>query len=133
MSERLLIRLHPDGRTSWLTLSAQSRAASAANSGAPPAQALARPQRVVAIVPAESIVLLDTPRMSAQRAQFVKAVPFALEDQLISPVEDLYFALPDRLIGERVAVAVVARKTLQGWIDQLAAAGGRPARIFRGA
>jgi len=130
MSERLLIRLHPDGRTSWLTLSAQSRAASAANSGAPPAQALARAQRVVAIVPAESIVLLDTPRMSAQRAQFVKAVPFALEDQLISPVEDLYFALPDRLIGERVAVAVVARKTLQGWIDQLAAAGVRPDAIF---
>ncbi len=130
MSERLLIRLHPDGRTSWLTLSAQSRAASAANSGAPPAQALARVQRVVAIVPAESVVLLDTPRMSAQRAQFVKAVPFALEDQLISPVEDLYFALPDRLIGERVAVAVVARKTLQGWIDQLGAAGVRPDAIF---
>ncbi len=130
MSERLLIRLHPDGRTSWLTLSAQSRAASAANSGTPPAQALARAQRVVAIVPAESVVLLDTPRMSAQRAQFVRAVPFALEDQLVSPVEDLYFALPDRLVGERVAVAVVARKTLQGWIDQLAAIGIRPDAIF---
>ena len=130
MSERLLIRLHPDGRMSWLTLSAQSRAASAANGGKPPAQALARAQRVVAIVPAEHVVLLDTPRMSAQRAQFVKAVPFALEDQLVSPVEDLFFALPERLSEERVAVAVVARKTLQGWIDQLAATGIRPDAVF---
>jgi general secretion pathway protein L len=126
MSERLLIRLHPDGRMSWLTSSTPS----AANAGAPPAQALARAQRVVAIVPAEHVVLLDTPRMSAQHAQFVKAVPFALEDQLISPVEDLHFALPDRLSGERVAVAVVARKTLQGWIGQLGAAGIRPDAMF---
>ena len=130
MSERLLIRLHPDGRTSWLTLNAQSRAASSANTGAPPAQALARAQRVVAVVPAESVVLLDTPRMSAQRTQFAKAVPFALEDQLVSPVEDLHFVLPDRSSGERVAVAVIARKTLQGWIDQFAAAGLRPDAIF---
>lgn len=130
MSERLLIRLHPDGRTSWLTLNAQSRAASAANAGAPPAQAIARAQRVVVVVPAENIVLLDTPPMSAQRAQFARAVPFALEDQLVSPVEDLHFALPDRVSGERVAVAVVARKTLQGWIDQLAAAGIRADAIF---
>jgi general secretion pathway protein L len=130
MSERLLIRLHPDGKTSWLTLNAQSRAASAANAGAPPAQVLARTQRVVAIVPSENVVLLDTPRMSAQSAQFAKAVPFALEDQLISPVEELYFALPDRLTGDRVAVAVVARKTLRGWIEQLASVGVRPDAIF---
>ena len=95
MSERLLIRLHPDGKTSWLTLNGQSRAASAANAGAPAAQVLSRTQRVVAVVPSENVVMLDTPRMSAQRAQFAKAVPFALEDQLISPVEELYFALPD--------------------------------------
>ncbi|MEP6483475.1 MAG: type II secretion system protein GspL [Rudaea sp.] len=130
MSERLLIRLHADGQLSWLSLNAQGAAASASNVGAPSAQAVSRAQRVIAIVPAEDVLLLDTPRMSAQRSQFAKAVPFALEDQLISPVEDLHFAVPEKPGGERVAVAVVARKKLQAWIDQCAAAGVRADAMY---
>lgn len=129
MSERLLVRLHSDGALSWLSLGA-SGPASAANSGAPPAQAIARAQRIVAVVPADDVLLLDAPRMSNQRAQFARAVPFALEDQLVSPVEEMHFAFPERLTPERVPIAIVSRKTMQVWIDRLAQAGVRADVMF---
>jgi general secretion pathway protein L len=64
--------------------------------------------------------------MSAQRAQFAKALPFALEDQLASPVEELHFALPERLNEARVPVAIVERNVLRGWLERLARDGIRP-------
>src|SRR5207248_2821984 len=73
----------------------------------------------------EPVLLLDAPQVSAQRAQLAKAVPFALEDQLASPVEDLHFALPERLTPGHVVVAVVARRVLRDWLAKLATHGIR--------
>jgi len=126
MSERLLVRLHPDDSLTWLSQDAGGRAIAGANSGAPPPEALARARRIVALVPSEQVLLLDTPRMSAQRTQFLKAVGFALEDQLASPVEDLHFAIPERLDAARVTVAIVARDVLRAWLARLAADRIRP-------
>jgi len=130
MSERLLIRLHADGQLTWLAQDAAARALSASNAGTPPAPALARAQRVIVFVPAEEVLLLDAPRLAGARAQFLKALPFALEDQLASAVEDMHFAVPDRLGEDRVPVAIVARATLRGWLDRLAAEGVRPDAIY---
>ena len=130
MSERLLIRLQPDGQLAWLALDAQGRALSGANAGAPPAQALEHAQRVVVLVPAEEVVLLDTPRLSVARTQLRKAVPFALEDQLASPVEELHFAVADRAIGTRIPVAVIAAATLRDWLARLARDGIKPDALF---
>lgn len=130
MSERLIVRLHSDGHLGWLALDAQRRALSGSQSGAPPAQALARAQRVIALVPAEDVLLLQAPRLPGMRAQLLKALPFALEDQLASAVEDLHFAVPDRLGDEQVPVAVVARTTLRGWLERLATEGIRPDAVY---
>ncbi len=125
MSERLLIRLHSDGQLTWLAQDAGGRALSGTNSGAPAPPTLERARRVVVLVPSEHVVLLDTDALSTRRAQLAKAVPFALEDQLASPVEDLHFALSESIAGGRIMVAVVARATLRDWIDALAAQGIR--------
>jgi general secretion pathway protein L len=130
MSERLLIRLHADGQLTWLAQNAAARALSASNAGTPPAPALARAQRVIVLVPAEEVLLLDAPRLTGPRAQFLKALPFALEDQLASAVEELHFAVPDRLGENRVPVAIVRRATLRGWLDRLASEGVRPDAIY---
>ena len=130
MADRLLLRLHADESLTWLAQDARGRAVSGTNVGAPPAETLARAQRIVVLVPAEDVLLLDTPRVAAQRAQFAKAVPFALEDQLASPVEELHFALADRSTDARVPVAVVARATLRGWLDRLARDGIRTDAMF---
>ncbi|MDR3389160.1 MAG: type II secretion system protein GspL [Rudaea sp.] len=126
MSDRLLLRLHADGSLAWLAQDAQGRPLSGANAGVPPAETLTRVRRILVLVPAEQVLLLDTPRMSAQRAQFAKALPFALEDQLASPVEELHFALPERLNESRVPVAIVERNILRRWLERLARDGIRP-------
>lgn len=130
MSERLLIRLQSDGRMSWLTQDASGRALSGATDGVPSAQVVARAQRIVVLAPAEDVLLLETPRIAGGSSQFRKAVPFALEDQLAGPVEDLHFVIPERTTGDRVAVAVIARATLMKWIGQLASEGIRADAMF---
>jgi len=129
MPDRLLLRLLPDGSLSWLTQDAAGRALSAANAGTPPAQALARSAHIVALVPAEEVLLLGAPAVSQQRSQLAKALPYAIEERLAGPVEDLHFALPAQITGDTIGVAVVARATLRGWIDLLAAQGIQPDTI----
>ena len=130
MSERLLIRLHPDGAFSWLAQDAGGRALSGTSAGPPPAATVARAREIVALVPAEQVVLLEADAVSARRSQLAKAVPFALEDQLAGAVEDLHFALPAHIDEKRVSVAVVARERLRSWIDALAAHGIRADRMI---
>lgn len=125
MSDRLLIRLQADGQLSWLAQDAQGRALSGTNPGAPEPATIARARRVIVLVPSEHVVLLETDAVSTRRGQLAKAVPFALEDQLASPVEDLHFALPERIAGPRLGVAVVARAILRGWLDTLGQLGIR--------
>jgi general secretion pathway protein L len=76
------------------------------------------------------VLLLQAPRLPGARAQFLKALPFAHEDQLASGVEDLHFAVPERLGAEQVPVAVVARATLRRWLEHLAAAGIRADALY---
>lgn len=130
MTERLLIRLQSDGQMSWLTQDASGRALAGTTAGAPPAQVVARAQRIVALVPAQDVLLLETPRIAGGTAQFRRAVPFALEDQLAGPVEDLHFAIPERASSERVPIAVVARATLTEWINLLGSEGIRADAVF---
>ena len=125
MSEQLLIRLHAEGDVTWLVQDAQGRPLSVANRGVPPPATSARARRIVALVPAEDVVLLETDAVTTRRAQLARAIPFALEDQLASPVEDLHFALPEQIAGKRVSVAVVARATMRRWLGALSDLGLR--------
>lgn len=129
MPERLLIRLQPDASLTWVGLDAAGKPLSASNAGAPPPETLARTRQVVVLAPAESVVLMETPVVSQQRAQLAKAIPFALEDQFASAVEDLHFALPDRIAGDRIAVAAVAKAQLRNWLATLNSHGIRPDAI----
>lgn len=125
MPDRLLLRLASDGSLAWLAQDASGRALSGANAGAPPRETLARADHLTVLVPAEAVLLTETPAVSRQRAQLAKAVPFALEERLASPVEELHFALPAQSAAQVLPVAVVARATLRGWIAQLAEHGIR--------
>jgi general secretion pathway protein L len=130
MAERLLIRLFADGESNWLALDAGGRALSAANAGVPPAPAVARAQRIVVLVPAEQVLLLQTARLPGARAQWRRALPFALEDRLASPVEELHFAVAERADGASLAVAVVASATLRAWLERLARDGIRADALY---
>jgi general secretion pathway protein L len=123
MSQRLLIRLQSNGRHAWL---ASGAGPSVSQQGLPPGQAVERAQAVIVLVPGAEVLLLEAPAVSKNRSQLAKAVPYALEDQLAQPVEELHFSLAGKVDGATVGVAAVAHKRLKGWLDELAAAGIRP-------
>lgn len=74
--------------------------------------------RVVALAPAEAVawhrVDLPARRLAEQR----QAAPYALEDRLAQPVEQLHFALGVR-DGGQIEVGVVAKETLRQWLARL--------------
>lgn len=129
MPHRLLIRLHADGRSTWLAQGADGRALAGATHGLPPAQAVAQAAGVVVFVPASEVLLLETAAVAKNRAQLVKAVPYALEDQIAQPVEELHFALAPKVEDGRVGVAAVAHARLKAWLATLTEAGVHPDAI----
>ena len=122
MSPRLLIRLQSSGRHAWLV----PGAAVESTAGLPTADVVARAQDIIVLVPGTEVLLLEAPAVSRNRSQLAKAVPFALEDQLAQPVEELHFALAGKIDGPTVGVAAVSHVRLRQWLDELSAAGIRP-------
>ena len=121
MSDRLFLRLAPDGSLSWLRASGDARATTSLP-GVPPATALAQAREVVVFVPAADVLVTRATLAARSRAQLLKALPFAVEDLLLAPVESLQFAASNAQGGE-VGVAVVARQTLEHWLGVLDEAG----------
>ncbi|MBF0139353.1 MAG: hypothetical protein HQL74_03625 [Magnetococcales bacterium] len=81
------------------------------------AASAARGQKCVLVVPGRDVLLTWVePPKGAKRRQLEKAVPFLLEDDLLSPVEQLHFSLGRVGPDGRLAVAVVARKVMDAWM-----------------
>ena len=125
MPDRLLLRLSPAGEPTWLRQAADARAPATQTRGWPPASAIAAAAEIVVLVPAEDVLLTEARIAAKSRAQLAKAVPYAVEDQLLAPVEELAFATSEGA-GGAVGVAVVAKSTLRAWLERLAGAGIRP-------
>ncbi len=128
MPDRLYLRLAADGGLSWLRQAAGVREP-VSSPGAPPASALAAAAEVVVAVPSEDVLLTEVGLSARNRTQLLQALPYAVEDQLLAPVEDLHFAAAD-VQGGRVGVAVVAKERLRGWLQHLEQAGIRPDRML---
>ena len=109
MPDRLLLRLAPDGGLTWLRQVAGQPVPAAAQRGVPPPAALAGAAEIVVLVPGEDVLLTEARLSARNRAQLLQALPYAVEEQLLDPVEDLHFAATAG--GDPLGVAVVARDT----------------------
>jgi general secretion pathway protein L len=112
----LLLRLRDDGGSEWLD------ADGVVHDGWPPQHA----QRVVVLVPAEDVLLLDVARIAGSERQWSQALPFVVEEQLVLPIESQHVAWWRGSRDDRICVAVVARARLEAWLAQLHAAGVAP-------
>jgi general secretion pathway protein L len=119
MSQRFLIRFHAAGGTEWVGLARDGSIESGPFAGLPKPDG----REVVVIVPAEQVVRLAAPRLAGSRQQLAQALPFAIEEQLATPVEQLHLVFCDGADPTRVELAVVARADLQRWFDELGSAG----------
>ncbi|MBF0145623.1 MAG: hypothetical protein HQL84_04020 [Magnetococcales bacterium] len=87
----------------------------------------AKGHKVILVVPGRDVLLTHVePPAGANKRQLDKAVPFLLEDDLLSPVEQLHFVLGKMGSDGRLPVAVVAKKTMDSWMALVAEWGIQP-------
>lgn len=126
MRPRLVIRLNsaPQGRVHWIRLDAEGRPQGHAESGTLAQAAVAATQRqVIGLVPATELLLTEARIPTQSRQRMLRAVPFALEDQLAEDIDELHFALGQRDKEGRLGVAVVSKERLGRWLEEFAEAG----------
>ena len=109
MADTLLIRLAPrlQGLRDWLLVDADGQIKTPVQVGVPAGAVISGARRIVVLVPGEEVALHEARVPGHNRQRVLRVVPYALEEELASDVEDLHFALGRSLGGERYPVAVV--------------------------
>ncbi len=133
MPQTLLLRLPAPGQeeTEWLSIDEAGSAITAKQRGPLSlAAVLARTAKVIALAPATQVLLAEPELPPGSGVKLARAVPFALEEQLTEDIDGLCFAIGHRRPSGRTPVAVVSRSVLQGWLEQLTAAGIEPDAIY---
>jgi general secretion pathway protein L len=133
MPHTLLLRLPAPGHedTEWLSIDEPGVPSTAKQRGPLSlAAAVGRSAKVVVLAPAAQILLAEPELPPGTGVKLVRAVPFALEEQLTEDIDQLCFALGRRRPDGRTPVAVVSRRVLEGWISQLSAAGIEPTALY---
>jgi len=80
-------------------------------------------QRCVAVVPGEQV---NTRRMKLpvrNRQKLMTAIPFAIENSLVSQVDDLHFTVLNTASDDQVTFAYVSRELMESWLQQARLAG----------
>ncbi len=79
--------------------------------------------RCVAVVPGEQVVTRVEVMPVKNRAKLMAAIPYAIEDSLISSVDDLHFLLLHTGDKNGVTFAYVSRQLMTSWLEQIHEAG----------
>lgn len=126
MRPRLVIRLSEThgGLVRWVPLDADGQPDGAHGVGtlAEAAEA-ADGRRVVALACGPDVLLTSALVPTQSKQRLARAVPYALEDQLAEDVDELQFATGQMGDNGRLAVAVVDRQLLDGWLAAMAEVG----------
>lgn len=83
---------------------------------------------VVVLLPGVCVSLFEVDVPTRNRAQLLRAVPFALEEEIAGEVEDLHFAVEPGANGKSMAVAI-DRAWFEQLIGRLGEAGIRPQAV----
>ena len=129
MRDRLFIRIDQNfpQQVSWVRVSDDAeRSLSLSRGTLTDAGHEASGCHLVVLVPGVDILLTHAAVPSRQRQHIISAVPYALEDQLASDIDEMHFSLGPRNDEGNVAVAVVAKKTMAYWLATLREAGLEP-------
>ena len=121
MTDRIFIYMPSDQtEVDWLIASGQDK--SSARSGH---DALAKiaplcsDRQVVLVVPGNSTTLCTVTLPVSNKKQLLKAIPYALEEQLVEDVESLHFAVGKQDANKATPVAVTRQKRMKNWVAVL--------------
>lgn len=79
------------------------------------------------VIPGEMVMLKRVDVPGRNRATVLKAIPYALEDNLAEDIDTLHFAVGPMQPKEPIPVAVIRHEILQGWLKACGDAGITPA------
>ncbi len=82
--------------------------------------------RVIVLVPAERVLLAQADLPAIKGNKLAKAIPYALEEQLVDDVEDLHVAIGYQDEQGKVSNAVVSRDSIESWLSRLTTVGLHP-------
>ncbi|TCK19402.1 general secretion pathway protein L [Thiogranum longum] len=122
MADTLLIRLAVAGAgfRDWLLIDEAGGARTPVREGEPEAGVVAGALRIVVIVPGTEVLLSEARVPGRNRQRVLRAIPYALEEQLSSDVESLHFAPGPVQDDDTYPVAVVDRARMDAWAELLA-------------
>ncbi len=126
MNELLIIRLGHDAaaEASWAPADASGHLLGTTQRGALSAAAgMARDRRVVALVPAEQLMLTEVSVPGLRGPRLRQAIPFALEDRLATDVDEVHCAIGATTSDGVHQVAVVEHRSMAAWLDAFREAG----------
>jgi general secretion pathway protein L len=129
MAEILVLRLDPavHGKATWIVTDEQGHRIGVAGAGSlANAAAVATGRRLVVLVPAVDVLLTRVELPVRGAAKILRALPFALEEQIAEDIEALHFAAGRAHADGSVAAAATDREQLESWIEALAEAGLAP-------
>jgi general secretion pathway protein L len=113
------IPTHGDG--AWVWIDSSQRSAAQVETGTVAELAAAARGRRLALLAPPSAVTLHTATLPLRGGDRLRAaLPYALEDNLLSEVEDLHFAHGQRFGDHQWPVAVVSRQQMGDWLAPLA-------------
>ena len=132
MAEFVVIRVTSDRgqEAEWIVVddNGTRRSPPAAGSLAE-AAASVRNRPVIVLLPATEILTTTVDLPVRGGARLNAALPYALEEQVAADVDDMHFAAGDKHDSGIRPVAAVARETMDGWVEQLEAAGIQPWKL----
>ena len=79
----------------------------------------------VLLVPSEEIFLTQLALPGKNRNKLLKAVPYAVEDQLVDDIDKLHFVLGNLSAAGQYTVAAIDKQTLEQWLATVRSAGIR--------
>lgn len=125
MAEQLVIRIgDAEDGAQWAVADGAGRVTgSLGEGGLQQAAAQAAGRRVLVLVPGQQVLFTRVDLPTQQRQRALRAVPYALEEQVVGDVDDLHFALGPQQGAQEFPVAVVARALMDSWQGQLRRAG----------
>lgn len=132
MSERLFIRLGKtqESACSWLVWSEQEQEIIASGELKDATQLSSLSERaanklVDVLVPAANVTLTSVTLPEKGQSKAVKALPFMLEETLVTNVDDMHFVTGPRE-GDELSVAAVSNEQMGMWLEWLASASIKP-------
>ena len=118
MTDRIFIYMPSDQtEVDWLIASGNN--ASSARGGHDALAKIAplcRDRQVILVVPGNSTTLSTATLPVTNKKQLLKAIPYALEEQLVEDVDSLHFAIGKQGIDKTTPVAVTRQQRMKNWI-----------------